>query len=74
MTNCIIPTMDRLYVEYRYAPHFHRLDAGVDIQLTFDKSQYDNLQAVFSTICDDIGLNDKYFKIESGRAASAMIT
>jgi hypothetical protein len=65
--------MDQFYVEYRYAQHFCSFYAWIDIQLTINKSRHDNVPAIFSTIYNDIGLDDKFFKIESGRAASAMI-
>jgi hypothetical protein len=65
--------MDQFYVKYRYAQYFNSFYAWVDIKLTIDKSRYNNVQAVFSIIYKDIGLDDKYFKIESGKAASAMI-
>jgi hypothetical protein len=65
--------MDQFLVEYRYSQHYDKFHAWVDIQLTLDKLQDDNVIDVFSTICDDAGLDDNYFQIESGRAASAMI-
>jgi hypothetical protein len=65
--------MDQFLVEYRYAQHYSSFFAWVDIQLTIPKSQHDNVQAIFSTICNDIGLDDKFFKIDSGKVTSAVI-
>lgn len=73
VATCIVPTMDQFHAEYRYAQHSNSVYSWVDIQITIDKSRHDNVQTIFSTISDDIGLDDKFFKIYSGKEASAII-
>jgi hypothetical protein len=49
------------------------MNAWVVINLTIDQSKYDDIKVRFFGVCNCLGLNNNYFKFESGKRASAMI-